>query len=87
MKWRTNINTAVLDRHIPKSIVEQAHALIRQCRKQCLWFMREDYLPTDRSALLRSMRSIEKNGTRETYIQARNIEQWLLQNSKKKSVN
>ncbi len=81
------MNTSVKDDYILESILEQAHALIRDCRNQCLWFMREDYLPTDRTGLLRCMRSIENSGTRETYIQARNIEQWLLQDSKKISVN
>lgn len=69
--------------NISEIVIEHAHALIHECRNQCLWFMREDYWPTDRAGLLRSMRSIEKSGTRKMYIQARNIEQWLLQNSKK----
>jgi hypothetical protein len=73
--------------HISKAVIKQAHSLIRQCRSKCLWFMRDDYLPTDRAGLLRSMRSIENNGTRDAYIQARSIEQWLLQHSKKTSVN
>ncbi len=77
---------AVKDKVMSKSIIEQAHSLINQCRNQCLWFTREDTLPTDKEGILRAMRSIKNNGTRETYIQARNIEQWLLQNSKKKSV-
>jgi hypothetical protein len=72
--------------HISKVIIEQAHALIRECRNQCLWFFRDDYLPTDRDCLLRSMRSIENSGTRAAYIQARNIELCLLQDSKKISV-
>ena len=81
------MNAAVQEGHISELIIEQAHALIRQYKDQCLWFMREDYLPTDRAGLLRSMRSIENNGTREAYVQARNIEQWLLQDSKKRSAN
>ncbi|MCK5850498.1 MAG: hypothetical protein KAH23_06240 [Kiritimatiellae bacterium] len=72
--------------HVSKSIIEQAHALIRESRNQSLWFMREDYLPTDRAGLLRSMRSIQNSGTRAVYIQARNIEQCLLQDFKKISV-
>ena len=81
------MSAAVSDKHISKSIVAQAHALIKQCRNQCLWFMREDCLPTDRAGLLRFMRSIENSGTRDAYIQARNIEQWLLQDSKKMSAS
>lgn len=77
----------VSDEHLSKSVVEQAHALIRKCRSQNLWFMREDYLPTDRAGLLRTMHSIENTGTRDVYIQARDIEQCLLQNSKKRSAN
>ena len=81
------MKTAVQGEHISRSIIEQAHALIRQCRNQCLWFMREDCLPMDKAGLLRFMREIENSGTRDAYIQARNIEQWLLQDSKKMSAN
>ena len=83
---KNKMKTAVKNKVISKSIIKKAHLLINQCRNESLWFIREDTLPTDKEGLLRAMHSIKNSGTRETYIQARNIEQWLLQNSKKKSV-
>ncbi len=72
---------------LPLSVIEQAQALIRQYRDQCLWFMREDCLPDDRDGLLRAIRHIEQSGTRDAYVQARSIEKWLLRDSNETSAD
>jgi len=70
---------------IPDVILKQAHSLINECRGSRLWYKRDGYMPVDGYGLLRAMRGIQKSGTREEYIKARNIELWLLQHFKKKS--
>lgn len=51
--------------------------LIEEYRGRCLWFLRQDYVPSERSAQLRVLDSIERYGDRNAFIQTRELKQWL----------
>ena len=65
--------------------LEKLDGLIKQYRDQCLWFLRKDLLPREPAQILRILGSIEKHADREGFIQARQLRQWLSQNSSAKS--
>jgi hypothetical protein len=62
-------------------ILEQARSLIRDKRATCLWFLQPDFQPQDVNGYIRSMRWIERFGSRRDYQEARRIREWLLRNS------
>ena len=63
------------------TISEEFVDLVRSSRSRCLWFTDPDHLPTDREAQLELLRLIQRYGTREDYVRARRLRQWLSQRS------
>ena len=64
---------------IPQDILEAVHRLVEANRLQCLWFMREDYLPATGPEIDRALAEIELHGDRQAWAEARTIRKWLLQ--------
>jgi hypothetical protein len=63
------------------SIREEFRRLLAEHRCQCLWFLREDYVPGTVSEMLRVLGQIQQHGNLEAFRRAGAIKQWLLQNS------
>jgi hypothetical protein len=64
-------------RQIPPDILEAVHRLVEANRLQCLWFMREDYLPRSVPEADRTLAEIELHGDRQAWSEARHIRAWL----------
>jgi hypothetical protein len=58
-------------------LLEQVHALVQDVRATSLWFLAEDYVPTDRDQAIRVLRAIERSADRDTYTRARQLRTWL----------
>ena len=66
-------------RPIPHDLLEAVHRLVETNRLQCLWFMREDYLPASAIEVDRVLSEIELHGDRQAWAEARTIRTWLSQ--------
>lgn len=55
--------------------------LINQCRDTCLWFMSTKEMPSGRKAQFLALDCIERYGSRDDFVRARRLRQWLLQHS------
>ena len=64
-------------RPIPPDILEAVHRLVEANRLQCLWFMREYYLPGSAPEADRALAEIELHGDRQAWTEARTIRAWL----------
>lgn len=64
-------------RPIPPEILEAVHCLVEANRLQCLWFMREDYLPGSAPEADRVLAQIELRGDRQAWAKARTLRAWL----------
>jgi hypothetical protein len=60
---------------------ERVRRLVLQHRVQCLWFLREDFLPSGPEETLRVLGHIKRNGNRQAFVEASEIEAWLSRNS------
>jgi hypothetical protein len=67
------------ERTVPRDILEAVHRLVETNRLQCLWFMKEDYLPVTELETDRALSEIELHGDRQAWITARSIRSWLSQ--------
>jgi hypothetical protein len=67
------------DRPVPRDILEAVHHLVETNRLQCLWFMKEDYLPVTELETDRALSEIELHGDRQAWIKARSIRSRLSQ--------
>lgn len=56
-------------------------ALVEASRARCLWFLRPDDLPGDRDLQFQTLDLIKRYGTRDDYVRARRLEEWLRQSS------
>ena len=55
--------------------------LVAACRAQCLWFLRENYCPTDPEEMRRVLGYIRRYGDRESFRAAGRLIAWLSPNS------
>ena len=62
---------------IPADILNAVHRLVEANRLQCLWFMKEDYLPESAPEADRILAEIELRGDRQAWAEARKIRAWL----------
>jgi len=62
-------------------VTERYVELFNRCRTTCLWFFAPDRIPSDREAQLYSLECVERYGSREDFIAARELKQWLSQHS------
>jgi hypothetical protein len=69
-----------------QDIKAEVNHLTDEYRAQCLWFLREDYHPTNTAQRLKVLDYIERYGDLKAYQRARRLRLWLLQNSSGPSV-
>jgi hypothetical protein len=62
-------------------VIEAARALAEEYRAQCLWFLREDYLPATPEEASRILGYIERHGDLAAYHRAAPLRQWLSRHS------
>jgi hypothetical protein len=55
--------------------------LVSEYRDRCLWFLREDYVPTEPAEMLRVLDQIERHGDRDAFVAARRLSRWLSRHS------
>lgn len=67
------------ERPVPQSILEAVHRLVEANRLQCLWFMKEDFLPATAGEIDRALAEIELHGDRQAWTQARRLRASVLQ--------
>jgi len=63
--------------HEVREVREDFARLVAACRDQCLWFLREDYCPTDPQEMLRVLEYIRRHGDRESFRDASALMTWL----------
>ena len=61
-----------------EKFLKEAKCFISENREQCLWFIREDYNPENKTGLLKLLTYIERYGDIKTYKKARSLKKWLL---------
>lgn len=59
-------------------IADALTPLVVRYRERCLWFLREDFVPTTVAEGLVALEHIEKHGDRNAFIEARRLRKWLL---------
>ena len=59
---------------------ERVRRLVVEHRTQCLWFLRQDFLPSGREEVLRVLGHIKRNGDRQAFVEASELEAWLSRN-------
>ncbi len=62
---------------VNREVREEFARLVAGCRDQCLWFLREDYCPTDPEEMRRVLEYIRRHGDRESFRAASALMQWL----------
>ena len=60
-------------------LLRDVNQLVSENRKQCLWYLREDFFPRSVQEALKVLKQIQRHGDRKTYIQAGKLRRWLLQ--------
>ena len=68
---------------LPDSSMARDAALefIRHHRHGSLWFVRDGHEPASTDELIRAIRRIERTGSREAYVEARRLREWLSRDS------
>ena len=69
------------ERPVPPEILKEIHALVEANRLQCLWFMKEGYLPLSVGDADRALMHIEVRGDRHAWARARDLRSWLSRNT------
>ena len=64
-------------RPLPPDKLEAVRRLVEANRLQCLWFMKEDYLPRSAAEAERVLTAIEQHGDRQAWVKARELRAWL----------
>ena len=67
------------ERPTSQQIMKAVHRLVEDNRLQCLWFMKEDYLPASAREADRALAEIELHGDRQAWTEARTLRIWLSQ--------
>lgn len=62
--------------------LQQVRDLVEEYRERCLWFMRPDYLPSNREEADYVLRHIEQCADRHGFVRARELRAWLSTSSK-----
>lgn len=69
----------------PKNEDVAFSALLRECEAQCLWFWDLDKTKSSAAGKIAVLEQIEKHGTVDQFVRARNIKKCLLRNSREES--
>jgi hypothetical protein len=62
------------------SVMREVRDLVAEVRARCLWWVREDYLPSTPEQAIRILGSIERNADMATFKRAATLRQWLSRN-------
>jgi hypothetical protein len=68
------------------TFVSEVRVLLEDYRAQCLWYLRDDYVPSAPVDILRALEAIEARADRNGYVRARQLKRWLLRHSSVPSV-
>ena len=66
---------------VDSTFVAELRVLLEEYRAQCLWYQRDDYVPSAPADILRALEAIEARADRNGYVRARQLKRWLLQHS------
>ena len=66
---------------VDSTFVAELRVLLEEYRAQCLWYLRDDYVPSAPADILRALEAIEARADRNGYVRARQLKRWLLQHS------
>jgi hypothetical protein len=58
-------------------MLDAVHRLVERNRLQCLWFMKEDFLPRSVAEADRALAEIELHGDLAAWSEARELRAWL----------
>ena len=64
----------------------EVRSLVDSYRTQCLWFLREDFYPTNAEEAVRVLHQIERNADLEGFRRAARLRAWLSPTSSAPSV-
>ena len=59
-------------------IMTEIEDLVEKYRDQCLWFLRQDFIPRSHEEILRVLDLIERYGDRAGFERAQKVRRWLL---------
>ncbi len=59
-------------------VIGEVRDLVEKYRDQCLWFLRQDFMPRSREEILQTLELIERYGDRAGYERAQRLREWLL---------
>ena len=71
---------------VDSTFVSELRVLLEEYRAQCLWYLRDDHVPSAPADILRALEAIEARADRNGYVRARQLKRWLLQHSSAPSV-
>ena len=83
MTWKDGIS---MKKERKQDVIREINRLADEYRAECLWFLREDFHPTNTAQRLKVLDYIERHGDLKAYQRARRLRLWLLQNSSEPSV-
>ena len=69
-----------------RTVAAEVNALVDEYRLRCLWFLREDFYPSNHAERLQVLDSIERHGDRAAFQRAATLTRWLSQNPSEPSV-
>lgn len=58
-------------------VVTEIRDLVKRYRDRCLWFLREDFIPTSPEEIRLVLDLIERYGDRAGFERAQRLRQWL----------
>jgi hypothetical protein len=59
------------------STESELRAFIESQRSRCLWYMREDYVPSTVEERLQVLDAIQRHGDRDAFVAADRFKRWL----------
>lgn len=60
------------------AVIKEIEDLVEKYRDQCLWFLRQDFIPRSHDDVFRVLDLIERYGDRAGFERAQRLRQWLL---------
>jgi hypothetical protein len=68
-----------------REIADKLTPFVGRYRQRCLWFFREDFVPSSREEAIRVLDCVERYGDREGFVEARRLRSWLSPSSSEES--
>ncbi len=64
-----------------EDLIREAREFVLEHRADCLWFIREDLVLSERMQIVRLLREIEEHSDRTTFVEARRLRKCLSRNT------